>query len=233
MGSATGRWPQANFDRMIKDRSIDALVNECLIGPVLSMGATFIAYACALLAYLYLIFTSPAYNADGGYTPVVVAFAFVIGLQICKLAVVAVLAGGWALTCLRQNLHDAVEQWHRHGLRGHGMGPGGPYARASRSLPQHGGCVPTGPAGHPRLGRKHGPMQALPSASAQGVYEIIAVCNDAIPVRSDHDLCAALSLFFTMVVGYGGGPPWWLDVAWRRLRAGKRTDGSTWPWLQL
>ncbi len=70
--------------RMIKDRGIDALVNECLIGPVLSMGATFIAYACALLAYLYLIFTSPAYNSEGAYTPVVVAFAFLIGLQICK-----------------------------------------------------------------------------------------------------------------------------------------------------
>lgn len=69
---------------MIKDRGIDALVNECLIGPVLSMGATFIAYACALLAYLYLIFTSPAYNSDGAYTPVVVAFSFLIGLQICK-----------------------------------------------------------------------------------------------------------------------------------------------------
>jgi len=68
----------------MKDRGIDALVNECLIGPVLSMGATFIGYACALLAYLYLIFTSPAYNANGGYTPVVVAFAFLIGLQICK-----------------------------------------------------------------------------------------------------------------------------------------------------
>ena len=69
---------------MIKDRGIDALVNECLIGPVLSMGATFIAYACALLAYLSLIFTSPAYNSDGGYSPVVVAFSFLIGLQICK-----------------------------------------------------------------------------------------------------------------------------------------------------
>lgn len=34
--------------KMIKDRGIDALVNECLIGPVFSMGATFVAYACAL-----------------------------------------------------------------------------------------------------------------------------------------------------------------------------------------
>ncbi|KAF2141481.1 uncharacterized protein K452DRAFT_319085 [Aplosporella prunicola CBS 121167] len=70
---------------MIKNRGIDALVNECLIGPVLTMGATFIAYACAFLAYLYLIFTSPAYNQGGEYTPVVVAFAFLIGLQICNI----------------------------------------------------------------------------------------------------------------------------------------------------
>ncbi|KAF2188685.1 DUF580-domain-containing protein [Zopfia rhizophila CBS 207.26] len=70
---------------MIKDRGIDALVNECLIGPVLTMGATFIAYACAFLAYLYLVFTSPVYNQDGAYTAVVVAFAFLIGLQICNI----------------------------------------------------------------------------------------------------------------------------------------------------
>lgn len=70
---------------MIKDRGIDGLIQQCLIGPVLSMGATFIGYACALLAYLYLIFTSPAYNSEGGYTPVVVAFAFLIGLQICQI----------------------------------------------------------------------------------------------------------------------------------------------------
>ena len=70
---------------MIKSRGIDALVNECLVGPVLSMGATFIAYACALLAYCYLIFTNPAYSSDGAYTPVVVAFAFLIGLQICHI----------------------------------------------------------------------------------------------------------------------------------------------------
>ena len=46
------------------------------------MGASFVAYACALMAYLYLIFTDPAYNTDGAFTPVVIAFAFLIGLQI-------------------------------------------------------------------------------------------------------------------------------------------------------
>jgi hypothetical protein len=112
---------------MIKDRGIDALVNECLIGPVLSMGATFIAYACALLAYLYLVFTSPAYNSDGGYTPVVVAFAFLIGLQICKSSRDV---GQSDANAFRQHLHHAIEQWHRHHLCRHGLGPRGSYARA-------------------------------------------------------------------------------------------------------
>lgn len=70
---------------MIRDRGMDALINECLIGPVLTMGATFIAYFCALLAYLYLLFTEPGYNRNGEYTPVIVAFAFLIGLQICNI----------------------------------------------------------------------------------------------------------------------------------------------------
>jgi hypothetical protein len=53
------------------------------------MGATAIAYLCAFLAYLYLIFTSPAYNANGDYTPVVVAFAFVISSGIDTIFVAA------------------------------------------------------------------------------------------------------------------------------------------------
>ena len=46
------------------------------------MGATFVAFVCALMAYLYLIFTDPPYNRDGDFTAVVVAYAFLIGLQI-------------------------------------------------------------------------------------------------------------------------------------------------------
>lgn len=70
---------------MIKDRGIDALVQNCLIGPCFSFGATFVGYACALLAYLYLTFTAPSYNSNGDYTVVIVAFAFLIGLQICNI----------------------------------------------------------------------------------------------------------------------------------------------------
>lgn len=46
------------------------------------MGAMFVAYACALMAYVYLRYTDPGYNSNGGFTPVVVAYAFLIGLQI-------------------------------------------------------------------------------------------------------------------------------------------------------
>ncbi|KAK3069538.1 putative choline transporter, neither null mutation nor overexpression affects choline transport [Teratosphaeriaceae sp. CCFEE 6253] len=87
MQSAKDTW------RLIKDRGIDALVNECLIGPVLTMGATFVAYACALLAYLYLVFTDPAYNQNGEFTPVVIAYAFLIGLQIANCFTVPLSSG--------------------------------------------------------------------------------------------------------------------------------------------
>lgn len=70
---------------MMKNRGIDALVNDCLIGPVLTMGSTFVAYLTTLLAFLYLEFTKPAYNNGGTFTPVVMAFAFLIGLQVCQI----------------------------------------------------------------------------------------------------------------------------------------------------
>ncbi|KAF4962387.1 hypothetical protein FSARC_9531 [Fusarium sarcochroum] len=79
--------------KMIKDRGIDALINDCLIGPVLSFGALFIAYACALLAYLYLYFTDPPYNSDGQYTAVVVAFSFLIGFQIANIFTTPISSG--------------------------------------------------------------------------------------------------------------------------------------------
>lgn len=70
---------------MMKDRGIDALINDCLIGPVISMGSVFVSYVCALLAYLYLEFTKPSYNSTGTFTAVIMAYSFVIGLQICQI----------------------------------------------------------------------------------------------------------------------------------------------------
>jgi hypothetical protein len=79
--------------RMMKDRGIDALVNDCLTGPVLTMGSLFTAYLCALLAYLYLQFTHPAYNSGGTFTPVIMAFAFLIGLQVCQIFLTPIASG--------------------------------------------------------------------------------------------------------------------------------------------
>lgn len=98
--------------RLIKQRGIDALINgmsplppshpvditdwcppDSLISNVLSCGATFIAYLTALLAYLYLKYTDPAYNQGGGYTPIVMAAAFCIGLQIANTTVVPISSG--------------------------------------------------------------------------------------------------------------------------------------------
>ncbi|TVY16958.1 Protein pns1 [Lachnellula arida] len=78
---------------MMKDRGIDALVNECLINPVLTMGAVFVAYVCSFLAYLYLEFTKPAYNDGNAFTAVVMAFAFLVGLQICNIFMVPIKSG--------------------------------------------------------------------------------------------------------------------------------------------
>ena len=78
---------------MMKDRGVDALVNECLINPVLTMGAVFVAYVCSFLAYLYLEFTKPAYNDGNAFTAVIMAFAFLVGLQICNIFMVPIKSG--------------------------------------------------------------------------------------------------------------------------------------------
>lgn len=67
---------------MVKDRGFDALINDALVDPILTMGSVTIGYLSALLAYLYLQFTNPMYNRDGVFTPVVLAFAFLVGLQM-------------------------------------------------------------------------------------------------------------------------------------------------------
>ena len=78
---------------MMKDRGMDVLINDCLIGPVLTMGSIFVAYLCALLSYLYLEFTDPGYNEGRTFTPVIMAFAFLIGLQVCQIFVTPIGSG--------------------------------------------------------------------------------------------------------------------------------------------
>lgn len=77
---------------MMRNRGVDALINECLINPVLTMGSVFVAYLCALLAYLYIRLDDSVLHG-GNYTAAVMAFAFLIGLQVCNVFLVPIKSG--------------------------------------------------------------------------------------------------------------------------------------------
>ncbi|KAI9799464.1 MAG: putative choline transporter, neither null mutation nor overexpression affects choline transport [Piccolia ochrophora] len=110
--------PAAKDTCMMRNRGIDALVNDCLIDPVLTMGALFIAYLCAFLAYLYLSFTAPAYNSGGTFTPVVMAFSFLLGLQIANVFLTPLKSGtatlfvamAWDPDVLRRDFPDLYDR---------------------------------------------------------------------------------------------------------------------------
>lgn len=76
---------------MMRDRGIDALVNECLINPVLTMGSTFVGYLCVLLSYLYLEYGNVVVGTQ--YYAVIMAYSFLIGLQICNVFLVPIKSG--------------------------------------------------------------------------------------------------------------------------------------------
>jgi len=78
---------------LLRDRGIDALVNDSLVGMTLTWGAYAIGLLCSLFAYLYLRYTHPSYNADGQYTAPVLLFAFLIGLQ-CTMTLSSAIEAG-------------------------------------------------------------------------------------------------------------------------------------------
>lgn len=79
--------------KLMQTRGIDAMVNDSLIGSVLSFGASFVAYAAALVAYCFLKYTDPSYNSGGGFYAPVVGLAFVIALQVSNITNVSLKSG--------------------------------------------------------------------------------------------------------------------------------------------
>lgn len=57
------------------------------------MGSIFVAYISAFIAFLYMEIVKPSYNSKGGYTPVVMVVAFLLGLQICNIFLVPIKSG--------------------------------------------------------------------------------------------------------------------------------------------
>ncbi|KAH7916531.1 plasma-membrane choline transporter-domain-containing protein [Hygrophoropsis aurantiaca] len=66
---------------MIKDRGIDLLINDSLVGITLTWGAFSVGLLCSLFGYLYVHLSNASYNSQGQYTPPIVLFSFLIGLQ--------------------------------------------------------------------------------------------------------------------------------------------------------
>ncbi|KAF8234031.1 DUF580-domain-containing protein [Tricholoma matsutake] len=79
--------------RLFKDRGIDAIVNDSLVGMTMTWGAYAIGLLSSLFSYLYLRFTAPSYNAEGQYTAPVMLFAFLIGL-LCSLTLSSAIEAG-------------------------------------------------------------------------------------------------------------------------------------------
>lgn len=71
---------------MLREKGMDALINDNLINVALGLYTLFASYMSALLAFLYLRFTRPAYNSSGSYNAALIAFSFVIALQLCNIA---------------------------------------------------------------------------------------------------------------------------------------------------
>lgn len=67
---------------LMKDRGIDALINDSLVGSVIMWGSYLNGFLCGLFAYLYLRFTNPPYNADGDYSAPIILYAFLMGIMM-------------------------------------------------------------------------------------------------------------------------------------------------------
>ncbi|KAL2709739.1 Protein PNS1 [Kluyveromyces marxianus] len=78
---------------MIREKGIDALINDNLINVALGFYTFFTCYITALFAYLYLRYTKPDYNHDNAYTPALMAFAFIIAMEISNIATETIRSG--------------------------------------------------------------------------------------------------------------------------------------------
>ncbi|KAM9940240.1 hypothetical protein OXX80_000295 [Metschnikowia pulcherrima] len=79
--------------QLIRFKGMDALINDCFVNTSIQLYSLFVAYVAALFAYLYLKFTKPEYNSDGGYYAPVMAFTFLIAGQITRVSLTVIESG--------------------------------------------------------------------------------------------------------------------------------------------
>ncbi|CAH02692.1 Pns1p [Kluyveromyces lactis] len=78
---------------MLREKGIDALINDNLVNVALSFFTLFTCYITTLFAYLYLRYTDPNYNDNNNFTPALMAFAFVIAMEICNVITETIRSG--------------------------------------------------------------------------------------------------------------------------------------------
>ncbi|CAI4065029.1 hypothetical protein SUVZ_08G1950 [Saccharomyces uvarum] len=78
---------------MLREKGMDALINDNLINIALGLFAMFTSYMTTLFTFLFLRFTSPQYSSNGAFTGALMAFSFVISLQISNIATEAIRSG--------------------------------------------------------------------------------------------------------------------------------------------
>ncbi|GAA5888558.1 hypothetical protein JCM6882_008996 [Rhodosporidiobolus microsporus] len=70
--------------RLFKDRGIDALVNDCLVGNIWTFGSFAVGMLCSAFSFIYLKVSDPSYVQDNGsIKAAVMGYAFMIGFVIC------------------------------------------------------------------------------------------------------------------------------------------------------
>ncbi|CAG8674682.1 9059_t:CDS:2 [Funneliformis mosseae] len=78
---------------LVKDRGVDAIINDNLIGNVLVMGAFLVGIITALLSYLYTIIFELSFNRNGEFTPLIVFLGFIVGFQMLNIIGSVILSG--------------------------------------------------------------------------------------------------------------------------------------------
>jgi len=80
---------------LLKQRGIDALVNDCLVNNIWTFLSLAAGALCSVFAYVYLHTVRPSYIADNSnYYAIILLYAFIIGFQIChSLGYVALSSG--------------------------------------------------------------------------------------------------------------------------------------------
>ncbi|CAK9438723.1 uncharacterized protein LODBEIA_P29470 [Lodderomyces beijingensis] len=103
------------FD-LFRFKGMDVLVNDMFISTSLNFYALFVAYLSSLFAYLYLKFTRPGYNSNGDYYAPVVAFTFLISMQISSITLNVINSGvATFFVCLAKD-PEILQMSHREEL---------------------------------------------------------------------------------------------------------------------